>query len=247
MIRRHSCRWPCRAPWRVDRARRQAGQIGQRRYIVCRNHAEARRDADQRTAILEGLRAKLHRRRQGACRQQGFRRYLKTLSAEHFAIDEDRVADDALDGSTSCAPIPSSPRCRPSALVRYRDLWRVEQLFRQASCRARHPADLPQQRHGHPRPRVLPVSSPCCSPRSSMIASAATASPPNGTTFCAISSGCRKLPSNRTASVSYKTDRRRHRQAVSGGRRRPAAQHPRTPTLKPAAHRLTRSTPPLWC
>src|SRR5271169_829359 len=34
-------------------------KIGDRRYIVCRNLTEARRDAEQRAAILDGLRAKL--------------------------------------------------------------------------------------------------------------------------------------------------------------------------------------------
>src|ERR1700730_15436482 len=52
-------------------------KIGGRRYIVCRNRAEARRDAEQRSAILDGLRAKLAQAcpcegggRQGARRQQ---------------------------------------------------------------------------------------------------------------------------------------------------------------------------------
>jgi Transposase DDE domain len=54
-------------------------KIGNRRYIVCRNLAEARRDAEQRGAILDGLRAKLAQAcpcegggRQGARRQQRF-------------------------------------------------------------------------------------------------------------------------------------------------------------------------------
>ncbi len=34
-------------------------KIRERCYTVCRNLAEARRDAEQRAAILEGLRAKL--------------------------------------------------------------------------------------------------------------------------------------------------------------------------------------------
>src|SRR5580692_9416167 len=67
-------------------------KIGSRRYIVCRNLAEARRDAEQRSAILDGLRAKLAQslpsRRRGATRRpapakaggnSGFRRYLKTV------------------------------------------------------------------------------------------------------------------------------------------------------------------------
>lgn len=107
--------------------------IGERRYIVCRNLAEARRDAEQRTAILDGLRAKLAQGDKALVSNSGFRRYLKTLSAEHFAIDEARVAGDArFDGlhvlrtNTKLTPL--------QVMLRYRDLWRVEQLFRQAKA-----------------------------------------------------------------------------------------------------------------
>src|SRR6266699_2195460 len=74
-------------------------KIGDRRYIVCRNLAEARRDAEQRNAIL----------------------------------DETRVAEDArFDGlyvlrtNTKLTPL--------QVMLRYRDLLRVEQLFRQAKA-----------------------------------------------------------------------------------------------------------------
>jgi hypothetical protein len=60
-------------------------KIGERRYIVCRNLAEARRDAEQREAILCGLRAKLAQGDKALVGNNGFRRYLKTVSAEHFA------------------------------------------------------------------------------------------------------------------------------------------------------------------
>src|ERR1700738_4744454 len=70
-------------------------RIGNRRYIVCRNRAEARRDAEQRSAILDGLRAKLAQGDKALVGNSGFRRYLKTVSAEHFAVDETRVAEDA--------------------------------------------------------------------------------------------------------------------------------------------------------
>jgi hypothetical protein len=108
-------------------------KIGERRYIVCRNLAEARRDAEQRSAILDGLRAKLAQGDKALVANSGFRRYLKTLSGEHFAIDEDRVADDArFDGlyvlrtNTKLTPL--------QVMLRYRDLWRVEQLLRQAKA-----------------------------------------------------------------------------------------------------------------
>jgi hypothetical protein len=106
-------------------------KIGERRYIVCRNLAEARRDAEQRAAILDGLRAKLAQGDKALVGNSGFRRYLKTVSARHFAIDAERVAEDArFDGlyvlrtNTKLTPL--------QVMLRYRDLLRVEQLFRQA-------------------------------------------------------------------------------------------------------------------
>src|SRR6516225_7121159 len=107
--------------------------IGERRYIVCRNLAEAWRDAEQRAAILDGLRAKLAQGDKALVGNSGFRRYLKTVSARHFAIDEERVAEDArFDGlyvlrtNTKLTPL--------QVMLRYRDLLRVEQLFRQAKA-----------------------------------------------------------------------------------------------------------------
>jgi hypothetical protein len=108
-------------------------KIGERRYIVCRNLAEARRDAQQREAILSGLRAKLAQGDKALVGNSGFRRYLKTVSAERFAIDEARVVDDArFDGlyvlrtNTKITPL--------QVMLRYRDLLRVEQLLRQAKA-----------------------------------------------------------------------------------------------------------------
>src|SRR6267143_6464744 len=108
-------------------------KIGNRRYIVCRNLAEARSDAEQRSAILDGLRAKLAQGDKALVGNSGFRRYLKTVSPEHFAVDETRVAEDArFDGlyvlrtNTKLTPL--------QVMLRYRDLLRVEQLFRQAKA-----------------------------------------------------------------------------------------------------------------
>jgi hypothetical protein len=108
-------------------------KIGERRYIVCRNLAEARRDAEQRSAILEGLRAKLAGGDKALVGNSGFRRYLKTVSGEHFAIDEVRVAEDArFDG---LYVLRTNSKITPlQVMLRYRDLLRVEQLLRQAKA-----------------------------------------------------------------------------------------------------------------
>jgi hypothetical protein len=88
---------------------------------------------EQRNAILDGLRAKLAQGDKALVGNSGFRRYLKTVSVEHFAIDETRVAEDArFDGlyvlrtNTKLTPL--------QVMLRYRDLLRVEQLFRQAEA-----------------------------------------------------------------------------------------------------------------
>ena len=108
-------------------------KIGARRYIVCRNLAEARRDAEQREAILGGLRAKLAQGDKALVGNSGFRRYLKTVSAEHFAIDEARVADDArFDG---LYVLRTNSKITPlQVMLRYRDLLRVDQLLLQAKA-----------------------------------------------------------------------------------------------------------------
>ena len=104
--------------------------LGGRRYIVCRNLAEAARDATERDAILANLRQALRRGDKALVGNAGYRRFLKA-PAQGFAIDEARVAEDArFDGifalrtNTTLDPL--------QAMLRYRELQGVEQLFRSA-------------------------------------------------------------------------------------------------------------------
>jgi hypothetical protein len=105
-------------------------KLAGKRYIVCRNLAEARRDAAQRDAILEALRGKLGQGDKALVGNSGFRRYLKAPGGEHFAIDEERVARDAVfDGLYVLRT--NTKLTALQAMLRYRDLLRVEQLMRQ--------------------------------------------------------------------------------------------------------------------
>jgi hypothetical protein len=104
-----------------------------RRYILCRNEAEAARDAANRQAVLDGLRRQLKKGDKALIGNSAYRRYLKTPVRGHFAIDEARVAKDAeLDGvfvlrtNTTLDPL--------QAMLRYRELLMVEQLFRTAKA-----------------------------------------------------------------------------------------------------------------
>ena len=111
--------------------RRGSGEVwvGERRYVVCRNLTEAKRDAEVREAVLRSLRASLRGGDKALVGNSAYRRYLKTPDEKHFEIDDKRVADDArYDGlyvlrtNTTLSPL--------AAMLRYRELLKVEDIFR---------------------------------------------------------------------------------------------------------------------
>jgi len=102
-----------------------------RRYIVCRNHQEAENDAADRASIVAALERQLAKGDKALVGNTGYRRYLKTISDQHFAIDPDKIAEDnKFDGifvlrtNTDLNPL--------AAMLCYKQLWTVEQTFRTA-------------------------------------------------------------------------------------------------------------------
>jgi hypothetical protein len=102
-----------------------------RRYIVCRNHQEAEKDAADRAAIVAALERQLAKGDKALIGNTGFRRYLKTISDEHFAIDPAKIEEEQkFDGifvlrtNTDLNPL--------EAMLCYKQLWKVEQTFRTA-------------------------------------------------------------------------------------------------------------------
>jgi len=109
----------------------KAVTLGGARYIVCINHQEAAKDAADRTAILTALERQLRRGDKALVGNTGFRRFLKTVGDGHFAIDRSKADEDArFDGvfvlrtNTDLNPL--------AAMLRYKQLWAVEQTFRTA-------------------------------------------------------------------------------------------------------------------
>ena len=101
------------------------------RYIVCINHQEAEKDAAERLAILAALERQLKRGDKALVGNTGYRRFLRTVGDGHFAIDRAKAAEDArFDGvfvlrtNTELNPL--------AAMLRYKQLWTVEQTFRTA-------------------------------------------------------------------------------------------------------------------
>ena len=105
-------------------------KVEDRRYIVCRNEAEAAKDAADRRAIVEALDQQLKRGDKALIGNSAYRRYLRTTSDQRaFEIDPGKLADEArYDG---VFVLRTNARLTPlQAVLRYRDLILVEQLFR---------------------------------------------------------------------------------------------------------------------
>src|SRR3712207_5152221 len=106
-----------------------------RRSIVCRNEAEAETDRAERQAIVAGLEQQLARGDKALIGNSAYRRYLKRTDPESpaFTIDAGKLADEArFDG---IFVLRTNAKVTPlQAVLRYRDLLQVEDLFRRAKA-----------------------------------------------------------------------------------------------------------------
>lgn len=99
-----------------------------RRYIVCLNDDQVKKDAADRQAILEGLRQKLAQGDKALVGNQGYRKYL-TGGGAGFAIDEQKVKFEArFDGKWVLRTNTGLPTAEVA--LKYKELWQVEDIFR---------------------------------------------------------------------------------------------------------------------
>lgn len=109
------------------------------RYVVCRNEAEAEKDRSDRQAIVEGLEKQLRKGDKALIGNSAYRRYLRRVRNEDgpdglaFEIDAGKLAEEArYDG---IFVLRTNARVTPlQAVLRYRDLLQVEDLFRRAKA-----------------------------------------------------------------------------------------------------------------
>jgi transposase len=114
-------------------------KVGAARYVLCRNEAEAERERNERRAIIAGLAKQLARGDKALIGNSAYRRYLRrTPSASGkpgpaFEIDPGKLAEEArYDG---LFVLRTNARITPlQAVLRYRDLLQVEDLFRRAKA-----------------------------------------------------------------------------------------------------------------
>ena len=107
--------------------------VDDRRYIVCLNDDEARKDAADREAIVAALRGQLRNGDKSLVGNKGYRRYLSGNDSPHFEIDEAKVAEDArYDGKWVLRT--NTELDSADAALQYKRLWTVEHWFR--SCKS---------------------------------------------------------------------------------------------------------------
>jgi transposase len=104
--------------------------VGERRYVVCYNPEQARKDAADRARIVEALRATLKQGDKALVGNKGFRKYLRRAD-QHFEVDEAKITAEArYDGLWVLRTNLALPA--PQVALRYKELWMVERLFRDA-------------------------------------------------------------------------------------------------------------------
>jgi hypothetical protein len=132
-------------PLLIERARGETQlfvkevKVGTARYILCRNETEAERDRSERQAIVTGLAKQLARGDKALIGNSAYRRYLRRTRTgpgkpgPAFKIDPGKLAEEArYDG---LFVLRTNARITPlQAVLRYRDLLQVEDLFRRAKA-----------------------------------------------------------------------------------------------------------------
>lgn len=106
-------------------------QVEGRRYIVCLNEEERRKDAHDREAIVENLRRQLKSGDKSLVGNKGYRRYLKVEGGNHFAVDEKALATEARYDGLWVLRTDTDHDAETVAYA-YKMLWMVEDSFRTA-------------------------------------------------------------------------------------------------------------------
>lgn len=100
-----------------------------RRYIVCKNPLEAKKDAQAREAIVHELQEALAHGPKSVVGNVGFKRFLR-IDKNAVCIDKDAIARDArLDGKFVLRT--STDLDAEQVALAYKSLWRVERAFRE--------------------------------------------------------------------------------------------------------------------
>jgi hypothetical protein len=103
--------------------------IGARRYVVCHNEEQAKKDKADREAIVQALREQLKQSSKSLVGNKGYRKFLKATRAGAFEIDDSKIRSEArFDGKWVLQTDTELPAA--DVALKYKDLLLVESVFR---------------------------------------------------------------------------------------------------------------------
>jgi hypothetical protein len=98
------------------------------RYIVCLNTRQARKDAQDREAIIASLNEQIKKGARSLVGNKGYRKYL-TIDKNSAHIDQVKVHDESrFDGKWVLQTTTDLPA--EQVALKYKELWQVERVFR---------------------------------------------------------------------------------------------------------------------
>lgn len=102
--------------------------VDDRRYIVCLNERQARKDAADRAAILEALQEKIASNPKSLIGNRGYRKYLK-MDRDTVSLNEQKMDEECrFDGKWVLKT--NTGLTAEQVALKYKELWQVEQVFR---------------------------------------------------------------------------------------------------------------------
>lgn len=102
--------------------------IDDRRYIICLNDRQARKDAADRQAIIDSLVEKLKSNPKELIGNKGYRKYL-SMNKESVSINEQKVEQEKRFDGKWVLKTNTAFTAEQTAL-KYKELWQVEHVFR---------------------------------------------------------------------------------------------------------------------
>jgi transposase len=102
--------------------------VDNRRYIVCLNERQVRKDAADRQAIIDALQEKIKSNPKSLVGNKGYRKYL-SLDRDTVSINQQKISDEErFDGKWV---LKTNTNMTPEQVaLKYKELWQVEHVFR---------------------------------------------------------------------------------------------------------------------
>ena len=102
--------------------------LNNKRYIVCLNPKQARKDARDRQVITDSLQEKIKSNPKSLIGNKGYRKYLK-IERESVSLNQDKIQwESRFDGKWVL--VTNTDLSAEEAALKYKELWQVEQVFR---------------------------------------------------------------------------------------------------------------------